>query len=120
MRALDSVSSQLNAGSTYRMSHMAEKEVRSATNGSHYTGAGELPLVPGIDGVGRAPDRTLRYFILPDTTLGAMAEQTVVDLVAGGDRALRADLRIVYTPMHGVGGTTVQRVLELAGFRAPA
>ena len=54
--------------------------VRSQADGSHYTSSGELPLVPGIDGVGRAPDGTLRYFILPETTMGAMAEQTVVDL----------------------------------------
>lgn len=54
--------------------------VRSQANGSHYTSSGELPLVPGVDGVGRAPDGTLRYFILPDTTMGAMAEQTVIDL----------------------------------------
>jgi NADPH:quinone reductase-like Zn-dependent oxidoreductase len=54
--------------------------VRSQADGSHYTSTAELPLVPGIDGVGRAPDGTLRYFILPDTTMGAMAEQTVVDL----------------------------------------
>jgi NADPH:quinone reductase-like Zn-dependent oxidoreductase len=54
--------------------------VRSQADGSHYTSTGELPLVPGIDGVGRAPDGTLRYFILPDTTMGAMAEQTVIDL----------------------------------------
>ena len=46
-------------------------------------------------------------------------EATVAALVADGDPAPRADLRIVYTPMHGVGGTTVQRVLALAGFRAP-
>ena len=54
--------------------------VRSQADGSHYTSSGELPLVSGIDGVGRAPDGTLRYFILPETTMGAMAEQTVVDL----------------------------------------
>ena len=54
--------------------------VRSQADGSHYTGTGVLPLVPGIDGVGRAPDGTLRYFVLPDTTMGAMAERTVVDL----------------------------------------
>lgn len=54
--------------------------VRSQADGSHYTSSDELPLVPGIDGVGRAPDGSLRYFILPDTTMGAMAEQTVVDL----------------------------------------
>jgi NADPH:quinone reductase-like Zn-dependent oxidoreductase len=53
--------------------------VRSQADGSHYTSSGELPLVPGIDGVGRAPDGTLRYFVLADTTMGAMAEQTVID-----------------------------------------
>jgi NADPH:quinone reductase-like Zn-dependent oxidoreductase len=53
--------------------------VRSQADGSHYTSSDELPLVPGIDGVGRTPDGTLRYFVLPDTTMGAMAEQTVID-----------------------------------------
>src|ERR1700722_10615215 len=56
------------------------RRVRSQADGSHYTSSGELPLVPGIDGVGRAPDGTLRYFVLPDTTMGAMAERTVIDL----------------------------------------
>ena len=54
--------------------------VRSQAAGSHYTSTGELPLVPGIDGVGRGPDGRLRYFILPDTRMGAMAEQTVIDI----------------------------------------
>lgn len=54
--------------------------VRSQAVGSHYTSTDELPLVPGIDGVGRTPDGKLRYFILPDTALGSMAEQTVIDL----------------------------------------
>ncbi len=53
--------------------------VRSQANGSHYTSTGELPLVPGIDGVGRGVDGLLRYFVLPDTRVGAMAEQTVID-----------------------------------------
>jgi NADPH:quinone reductase-like Zn-dependent oxidoreductase len=53
--------------------------VRSQADGSHYTSTGELPLVPGIDGVGRGADGRLRYFVLPDTTMGAMAEQTVID-----------------------------------------
>ncbi|KJC63625.1 quinone oxidoreductase family protein [Agreia bicolorata] len=53
--------------------------VRSQADGSHYTSIGEVPLVPGIDGVGRAADGELRYFILPDTALGSMAEQTVID-----------------------------------------
>src|SRR5580704_4432346 len=54
--------------------------VRSQADGSHYTSTGELPLVPGIDGVGRGADGLLRYFVLPDTTMGAMAEQTVIDV----------------------------------------
>jgi NADPH:quinone reductase-like Zn-dependent oxidoreductase len=53
--------------------------VRSQADGSHYTSSGDLPLVPGIDGVGRTPDGTLRYFYLPDTNMGAMAEKTVID-----------------------------------------
>ncbi|HZC60113.1 MAG TPA: zinc-binding alcohol dehydrogenase family protein [Streptosporangiaceae bacterium] len=52
--------------------------VRSQADGSHYTSTGELPLVPGIDGVGRGGDGLLRYFVLPDTRVGAMAEQTVI------------------------------------------
>src|SRR5277367_3253491 len=56
------------------------RRVRSQADGSHYTSTGQLPLVPGVDGVGRMPDGTLRYFALGDTTSGAMAEQTVIDL----------------------------------------
>ena len=56
------------------------RRVRSQADGSHYTSTGALPLVPGVDGVGRLPDGTLRYFALRDTTSGAMAEQTVIDL----------------------------------------
>lgn len=39
-------------------------------------------------------------------------EATVAGLVGPGPR----DLHIVYTPLHGVGGGTVQRVLTAAGF----
>lgn len=53
--------------------------VRSQADGSHYTSTGELPLVPGVDGVGRGADGLLRYFVLPDTQVGAMAEQAVID-----------------------------------------
>ncbi|RKQ92822.1 NADPH:quinone reductase-like Zn-dependent oxidoreductase [Solirubrobacter pauli] len=53
--------------------------VRSSADGSHYTSDGELPLIPGIDGVGRLENGELRYFVLPDTRQGAMAEQTLID-----------------------------------------
>lgn len=65
--------------------------VRSGADGSHYTSDGELPLIPGIDGVGRTPGGELLYFVLPDTAHGSMAEQVVVDrrrgvpLPAGSD-----------------------------------
>lgn len=54
--------------------------VRSQAAGTHYTSTDELPLIPGIDGVGRLPDGKLVYFLLPDTNKGAMAERAVVDL----------------------------------------
>lgn len=53
---------------------------RSQAAGTHYTSTDELPLIPGIDGVGRTPDGRLIYFLLPDTNRGAMAERTVVDM----------------------------------------
>ncbi|MGA8255128.1 MAG: phospho-sugar mutase, partial [Nocardioides sp.] len=40
---------------------------------------------------------------------------TVADLAGDGPR----DLSIVYTPLHGVGGTSVVQALETAGFDAP-
>ncbi|MFC5176091.1 phospho-sugar mutase [Nocardioides taihuensis] len=40
---------------------------------------------------------------------------TVADLAGDGPR----DLTLVYTPLHGVGGTSVLQVLETAGFDAP-
>ena len=54
--------------------------VRSQAAGSHYTSTDQLPLVPGVDGVGRGPDGALRYFVLADTALGSMSEQTVIDV----------------------------------------
>jgi len=54
--------------------------VRSQANGSHYTSTGKLPLIPGIDGVGRLPDGRRLYFVAPDTTFGSFAERTVMDV----------------------------------------
>jgi len=54
--------------------------VRSQAGGSHYTSTDELPLIPGIDAVIRDPQGNIRYTILDDTTLGTMAERTVIDL----------------------------------------
>jgi NADPH:quinone reductase-like Zn-dependent oxidoreductase len=53
--------------------------VRSGAAGAHYTSTGKLPMIPGIDAVGRRPDGTKVYFVADDHTLGTMADQAVVD-----------------------------------------
>lgn len=54
--------------------------VRSGASGQHYTSTGVLPMVPGIDGVGRLADGRMVYFVAPDDVRGSMAERAVVDL----------------------------------------
>ena len=54
--------------------------VRSQADGSHYTSTSALPLVPGVDAVVRDPEGRIRYAVLDDTTLGTMAERTVIEL----------------------------------------
>ena len=49
--------------------------VRSAAAGVHYTSTGDLPLIPGVDGVGRTPDGRRVYFLTTDPTRGSMAER---------------------------------------------
>ena len=53
--------------------------VRSGAAGSHYTSTGSLPMVPGIDGVGRREDGRAVYFVADDDLLGPMATRTVID-----------------------------------------
>jgi NADPH:quinone reductase-like Zn-dependent oxidoreductase len=53
--------------------------VRSRADGSHYTSARTLPLVPGVDAVVRDADGRLRYAVLDDTPDGTMADRTVVE-----------------------------------------
>jgi NADPH:quinone reductase-like Zn-dependent oxidoreductase len=53
--------------------------VRSGASGSHYTSTGSLPMVPGIDGVGRREDGRIVYFVADDDLVGPMATRTVID-----------------------------------------
>jgi NADPH:quinone reductase-like Zn-dependent oxidoreductase len=53
--------------------------VRSGAAGAHYTSTGTLPMIPGIDGVGRRPDGRLIYFAAGDDA-GTMADKAVADL----------------------------------------
>jgi NADPH:quinone reductase-like Zn-dependent oxidoreductase len=54
--------------------------VRTDASGRHYTSTGTLPMIPGIDGVGRLPDGRCVYFVVPHDGWGSMAERSVVDL----------------------------------------
>jgi NADPH:quinone reductase-like Zn-dependent oxidoreductase len=57
--------------------------VRTGASGRHYTSTGRLPLVPGVDGVGRRADGRLVYFVADDELTGPMATRTVVDARRG-------------------------------------
>ena len=65
--------------------------VRSGAAGGHYTSTGRLPMVPGVDGVGRRADGRLVYFVADDDLVGPLATRTVIDtrrsvvLPAGAD-----------------------------------
>jgi NADPH:quinone reductase-like Zn-dependent oxidoreductase len=52
--------------------------VRSRASGRHYTSAGGVPFVVGIDGVGWLDDGRRVYFVLPRAPFGSMAERAVV------------------------------------------
>jgi NADPH:quinone reductase-like Zn-dependent oxidoreductase len=52
--------------------------VRGQAAGRHYSSSGVLPLIPGVDGVGRLADGRRVYFAFPRAPFGAMAERTVV------------------------------------------
>ena len=54
--------------------------VRSGAAGAHYTTTGKLPMVPGVDGVGRRDDGRLVYFVANDELVGPMATHTVIDV----------------------------------------
>ncbi|MEV6483577.1 zinc-binding alcohol dehydrogenase family protein [Streptomyces sp. NPDC051576] len=53
--------------------------VRSGASGSHYTSTGKLPMVPGVDGVGRREDGRTVYFVADEELVGPMATRTVID-----------------------------------------
>jgi NADPH:quinone reductase-like Zn-dependent oxidoreductase len=53
--------------------------VRTGASGRHYTSTGTLPMIPGIDGVGRLPDGGSAYFVSPDDRWGSMADRAVID-----------------------------------------
>ncbi|MDR3739137.1 MAG: zinc-binding alcohol dehydrogenase family protein [Terracidiphilus sp.] len=51
--------------------------VKALAKGAHYSAGSELPVVPGIDGVGTTPDGERVYFMAARRPWGAMGEFTV-------------------------------------------
>ena len=55
------------------------RRVRTDASGRHYTSTGALPMIPGIDGVGRLPDGRTVYFASAGGRWGSMAERALVN-----------------------------------------
>jgi NADPH2:quinone reductase len=51
--------------------------VKALARGSHYGSTGELPFIPGVDGVGRQQDGTKIYFGMSRSPFGTFAERAV-------------------------------------------
>ena len=73
---------------------------RSGAAGSHYTSTGRLPMVPGIDGVGRLADGSLRYFAADDDQVGTMADRAVIDRRRSIELPAGADVLAVAAAMN--------------------
>ncbi len=90
--------------------------VRSQASGSHYSSTGELPLIPGIDGVARTDSGELRYFLLPDTNRGAMAQRVAIDPRRSIPLPKNADPVLVAAAMNPLMSSWVA-LKHRAGFR---
>jgi phosphomannomutase len=88
-----------------------------------YLGDGSQIVPPADAGIARRIAAVGRLDSVPRGSAGRVLGEDVVDhyldtvaeLAGDGPR----DLRVAYTPLHGVGGTSFQQVMETAGFDAP-
>ena len=85
-------------------------------DGSQIVPPADSEIAARIDAVGDLAD-------VPRGSGGDVVDEEVLDRYLDTVAALAGDgprdLTVVYTPLHGVGGSTVSQVLETAGFRAP-
>ncbi|SDC12230.1 phospho-sugar mutase [Nocardioides lianchengensis] len=88
-----------------------------------YLGDGSQIVPPADSGIAERIAAVGPLADVPRGTGGKVLDETIVDTyydtVAGLAGDGPRDLDIVYTPLHGVGGTSVVQVLETAGFSAP-
>ena len=85
-------------------------------DGSQIVPPADTEIAARIEAVGAMAD-------IPRGNAGTVLDEEIIDryldTVAGLAGDGPRDLTIVYTPLHGVGGTSVIQVLETAGFSAP-
>jgi NADPH:quinone reductase-like Zn-dependent oxidoreductase len=74
--------------------------VRTGAAGTHYTSTGTLPMIPGIDGVGRRPDGRRIYFAAGDDVTGTMADKALADPRRAIDLPADADAAKVAAAMN--------------------
>ncbi|MGH9113158.1 MAG: phospho-sugar mutase [Acidimicrobiales bacterium] len=80
--------------------------------------AARIDVVPSVAGVERAQPLDPRLTEVGDDLVAAYVAAAVTSLPPVPEPPA-GDVRVVYTPMHGVGGDTVQAVFERAGLAAP-
>jgi phosphomannomutase len=86
-------------------------------DGSQIVPPADAEISAEIDRVG--PIAELRRADRWDRLGDQILEDYLADVCALVDPAGPRELTTVYTPLHGVGGETVRRALEAAGFEAP-
>jgi phosphomannomutase len=80
--------------------------------------AARIDAVPSVAGVERAGPGDPRVTEVGDDLVDAYVV-AAVGSVPAAPASPAADVRVVYTPLHGVGGQTVQAVFERAGLATP-
>jgi len=85
-------------------------------DGSQIVPPADVEIAARIEAVGPVSEvpRGEGWTVLGDSIVDSYLD-TVAGLAGDGPR----DLRLVYTPLHGVGGASAFQVLETAGFDAP-
>jgi NADPH:quinone reductase-like Zn-dependent oxidoreductase len=74
--------------------------VRTGAAGAHYTSTGTLPMIPGIDAVGRRPDGRLIYFTATDDVIGTMADRALADARRSIELPADADVAKIAAAMN--------------------
>ncbi len=73
---------------------------RTGASGAHYASTGRLPMIPGIDAVGRRSDGKLIYFVAEDEVIGTMADKAVADVRRAIELPDRVDVAKVAAAMN--------------------